>query len=83
MSVSPYSIRGAGQRREFLQGYFRGLGKSLKPVVALTILHAGRSSAGLHLLEYSAVEVEQSTAGCHRKQSQIISKSINGEGRDG
>ena len=82
MKNSPYFIGGRGQGRDFLQGCLTGLDESVKPFMtsSLAIFGAGKSSEGLNLLEHPALKKEHSCAGCHRKQSQTISKSINGEG---
>lgn len=65
----------------FPAGCLAGLDKGLKPFMtfSLAIFHVGKSSAGLNLLEHPALK-KHSVAGCHRKQSQTISKSINEEG---
>lgn len=79
MRNSPYSTGGhRGQERDFLQGRLTELDESLKPYMTLAVFHAGKISEGLNLLEHSALK-EQSFAGCHRKQSQTVSGSINGE----
>lgn len=81
MRHSLYSIRGEVAEEGFSAGLFKRAGQEPEAFCDYGNIPWWEKLCRTDQLEYSALQIEQSSAGCHRKQSQIMSKSINGEGQ--
>lgn len=81
MRDSPHSIRGEVAEEGFSAGLFKRAGQEPEAFCDYGSISWWEKLCRIDLLECSALQLEQIFAGRHRKQLQIISKSINGEGQ--